>query len=144
MTTKEGVEAAIQLFDVDGDGSLSVEELQAVLQRPGGGAPLSDEDVQAVIDKFDANGDGKIQLSEFCELSKATGFDRLKMREKFRSRDVPNSGELSMDQMREVLSELRDEMIRSQAELTPQQRAAQKAAQKASPIGKLVAQAGLG
>ena len=93
---------------------------------------------------LDANGDGKIQLSEFCELSKATGFDRLKMREKFRQRDVPNSGELSMDQMREVLAELRDEMIRSQAELTPEQRAAQKAAQKASPLGKLVAQAGLG
>ena len=42
------VAAAFKLFDVDGDGSLSVDELQAVLQRPGGGAPLSNEEVQAV------------------------------------------------------------------------------------------------
>lgn len=57
---------AFALFDEDGDGSLSVKELQQVLQRPGGGAPMSDEEVQAVIDTFDANGDGVLQIEEFA------------------------------------------------------------------------------
>ena len=62
------IAAAFALFDVDGDGSLSVAEMQQVLQRPGGGAPLSDEEVQAVIDEFDENGDGVLQIEEFARM----------------------------------------------------------------------------
>ena len=49
---------AFKVFDKDGSGALSVEELQAVLTRPGGGAPLSLEEVAAIVEEFDANGDG--------------------------------------------------------------------------------------
>ena len=96
---------------------------------------------------LDANGDGKIQLSEFCELSKATGFDRVKMREKFRHRDLGNVGELSMDAMKDVLNELRDDAIKQQAEgggeESPADAALRKRALANSSIGRLVAQAGL-
>jgi len=60
------IAAAFALFDENGDGSLSVVEMQKVLQRPGGGAPLSDADVQNVINEFDANGDGVLQIEEFA------------------------------------------------------------------------------
>ena len=53
--------ALFKKFDKDGSGSLSAEELKAVLTRPGGGAALSDEEVRAIIDEFDANGDGELQ-----------------------------------------------------------------------------------
>lgn len=66
--TRASIEAAFRLFDVDGDGSLSVDELQAVLSRPGGGAPLSNAEVQAVINEFDENGDGVLQIHEFARM----------------------------------------------------------------------------
>jgi hypothetical protein len=49
--------AAFSIFDVDGSGSLSVEELREVLTRPGtdGSAGLSDEEVAAIIATFDVN-----------------------------------------------------------------------------------------
>ena len=40
---------AFKVFDKDGSGALSIAEMRAVLTRPGGGAPLSDEEVAAVI-----------------------------------------------------------------------------------------------
>ena len=65
---KAAIRRAFQLFDTDGDGALSVEEMQAVLKRPGGGGLLSDEDVQNVINDFDQNGDGVLQYEEFVQL----------------------------------------------------------------------------
>ena len=49
--------SAFSIFDVDGSGSLSVEELREVLTRPGtdGSAGLSDEEVAAIIATFDVN-----------------------------------------------------------------------------------------
>ena len=52
------VAAAFNVFDSDGSGALSVDELREALTRPGGGNALSDADLQAIIDEFDANGDG--------------------------------------------------------------------------------------
>ena len=52
------IRRAFALFDKDGDGALSVAELQDVLTRPGGGQPLTDDDVRAVIAEFDENNDG--------------------------------------------------------------------------------------
>ena len=49
------VEAAFHHFDTDNSGALSVDELREVLKRPGGGAPLSDEEIQQIIDEFDAS-----------------------------------------------------------------------------------------
>ena len=49
---------AFNMFDKDGSGSLSVEEVKAVLTRPGGGVPISDAEAAALIAEFDTNGDG--------------------------------------------------------------------------------------
>ena len=64
MTTRQ----AFNVFDKDGSGSLSVDELRAVLSRPGGGAALTDEEISAIIAEFDANGDGEIQYEEFVTM----------------------------------------------------------------------------
>ena len=56
---------AFDVFDSDKSGSLSVEELRAVLMRPGGGHAMTIEQVQAIIDEFDTNKDGELQFEEF-------------------------------------------------------------------------------
>lgn len=65
-TKLERIKRAFDLFDTDGNGSLSNEELRAVLTRPGGGSPLTEEDVAALIAEFDVNGDGELQIDEFA------------------------------------------------------------------------------
>ena len=55
---EEQLRAAFNVFDEDGSGALSLEELRAVFQRPGGGNALSDEQVDALFTEFDVNGDG--------------------------------------------------------------------------------------
>jgi hypothetical protein len=54
------------VFDTDGNGSLSAEELVAILTRSSGGAALSTEQAEALIKQFDTNNDGELQLEEFC------------------------------------------------------------------------------
>ena len=44
--------AAFAIFDKDGSGSLSVDELRAVLKRADGGAPLSDEAISQIIQEL--------------------------------------------------------------------------------------------
>jgi Ca2+-binding EF-hand superfamily protein len=47
-----------QVFDTDGNGYLTANEVLAILMRSSGGNPLSMEDAQEVIAAFDTNGDG--------------------------------------------------------------------------------------
>ena len=47
---------AFEKLDTNGNGSLSIAELKAVLKRPGGGSPLTDEDVAEIIADYDVMG----------------------------------------------------------------------------------------
>ena len=44
---------AFNVFDVDKSGTLSAAELRAVLTRPGGGQPMSEEDASQLLKEFD-------------------------------------------------------------------------------------------
>ena len=57
---------AFAAFDANNDGFLSVEELTGILTRPGGGAPMTEEQAKAFVAKHDKNGDGKLDLDEFA------------------------------------------------------------------------------
>ena len=63
----------------------------------------------ALIAALDTDGDDSISLSEFCQLSKRTGLSKAQMRARFRDKDFGNAGVLNVEQMREVLQELREE-----------------------------------
>lgn len=52
-------------LDVNGDGTIDVEELKKVLMY--GDEKLSEDEVEDVLKEFDINGDGKITLEEFVQ-----------------------------------------------------------------------------
>jgi calcium-binding protein CML len=52
-----------KLFDLDGNGTISASELDAMLRKVG--APHTDAQVKAVLAEYDVNGDGEIEFGEF-------------------------------------------------------------------------------
>lgn len=67
-TAQERVRAAFDLFDLDGSGAISCDELKSFLTKPGDGRQLNDEEVRAIIAEYDTNGDGLLQFEEFAAL----------------------------------------------------------------------------
>ena len=57
--------AAFSVFDTDNSGTLSADELRAVLSKSGvgGRAPFTDEQIQALIDEFDDDGTGELHYA---------------------------------------------------------------------------------
>lgn len=57
---------AFKVFDRDGDGFISPEELQLTMTNLG--EPLTERQVKSMIREADLDGDGKINLQEFSRL----------------------------------------------------------------------------
>ena len=64
---------AFQTFDKDKSGTLTKEELCAILTREGGGQALSMDVAEALILEFDKNGDGVLDMDEFVACWSAVG-----------------------------------------------------------------------
>jgi len=58
---------AFRIFDLDGDGKLSKDELKVVLKDHVSGK-LDDTKIQKMINEVDASGDGCIDFDEFCAM----------------------------------------------------------------------------
>ena len=65
--SEEDLRAAFSVFDENGDGVISPEELVHVISILGG-AELSKEQAEQLMDVADSNGDGKIDYHEFAAL----------------------------------------------------------------------------
>lgn len=59
------LEQAFQTFDLDSSGQVSVENLEAILMRPGSEHALSKEDVAEIVSLFDESGSGTLDILEF-------------------------------------------------------------------------------
>ena len=77
---RDALEKAFALFDTDGDGLLSPDELKKILVRgraaEGGTASLSDERIERIVKEYDTNGDGKLSMDELAEAWSALQFSR--------------------------------------------------------------------
>ena len=57
------MKAAFRLFDKDGSGSISQDELKKAL-----GIEDQDEILSKLLEEIDENNDGEIQFEEFCNM----------------------------------------------------------------------------
>lgn len=64
--SEEKLRASFKTFDKDGNGTISADEVKAVL-----GTQMSDEAVNNIIKQVDENDDGEIQFEEFCNLMRS-------------------------------------------------------------------------
>lgn len=62
----EDIAHSFRVFDRDGDGLITAEELKLTMNNLG--EPLTEEEVQAMISEADLDGDGKINYQEFQKL----------------------------------------------------------------------------
>jgi len=69
LTSQEKLQAAFRMFDKDGSGRISPEEIREVLCFGDQGA-ISVEAVDAIIKQVDENGDGEIEFEEFVAMMK--------------------------------------------------------------------------
>ncbi|KAG8082506.1 hypothetical protein GUJ93_ZPchr0014g47189 [Zizania palustris] len=108
-----------ELFDRNGDGRITREELEDSLGKLG--IPVPADELAAMIARIDANGDGCVDVEEFGELYRAimagddkdgAGAEKEKekddgdMREAFRVFDANGDGYITVDELGAVLASL--------------------------------------
>lgn len=67
FNSNEFLQAAFKLFDKDGSGSISADEIKAVL---GFGQNVDEAAMGTIMKQVDANGDGDISFDEFVQMMK--------------------------------------------------------------------------
>jgi len=65
LLSNNKLQSAFKMFDKDGGGSISTEEIKQVLSF---GQNLEESVVNEIIKQVDANGDGEISFDEFAEM----------------------------------------------------------------------------
>jgi len=101
------LQASFDLFDIDGSGSISGQELKQVMRRFGQ-AP-SDKDVQEMIDRVDKNGDNEIDFNEFIELMRhriANNDPDFELKLAFEAIDTDNSGTISVEELKGLMAKV--------------------------------------
>ncbi|XP_074281488.1 calmodulin-like protein 3, partial [Silene latifolia] len=70
---EDDIKEAFNIFDKNGDGFISVEELRFVLESLGLNQGRSLEDCKLMIMKVDVDGDGRVNFKEFKKMMKEGG-----------------------------------------------------------------------
>ncbi|XWS22237.1 hypothetical protein CRYUN_Cryun29cG0017300 [Craigia yunnanensis] len=74
---EEDMKEAFNVFDQNGDGYISVDELRSVLDSLGLKQGKTIEDCKRMIMKVDVDGDGRVNFKEFKQMMKGGGFSAL-------------------------------------------------------------------
>ncbi|GKC59852.1 calmodulin-like protein 3 [Tanacetum coccineum] len=96
-----------QMFDRNGDGKITKQELAKSLENLG--IYIPDDDLAQMIEKIDVNKDGFVDMEEFGELYQTILGERDEeedMREAFNVFDQNRDGFITVEELRSVLSSL--------------------------------------
>ncbi|GLT27754.1 hypothetical protein SLA2020_027290 [Shorea laevis] len=74
---EEDMREAFNVFDQNGDGYITVDELRSVLSSLGLKQGRTIDDCKRMIMKVDVDGDGRVNFKEFKEMMKGGGFSAL-------------------------------------------------------------------
>ncbi|XP_036764090.2 calmodulin-like [Manis pentadactyla] len=102
---------AFSKFDKDGDGSINTQELGAVMQALG--KNLSEAELKEIISKVDTDADGVISFPEFLEemVRRMKAWRKKQgLQEAFRVFDVDGNGYISVDELKQVMAKLGEEL----------------------------------
>jgi calcium-dependent protein kinase len=72
LTTNDKLQAAFKMFDKDGSGVISTDEIKEVL---GFGGNLDKAAIDVIMKQVDENGDGQISFEEFVSMMKTVSSD---------------------------------------------------------------------
>ncbi|CAF2123835.1 calmodulin-like protein 5 [Brassica rapa] len=75
-TKEEDMKEAFNVFDQDGDGFITVEELKSVMSSLGLKQGKTLEGCKKMIMQVDVDGDGRVNYKEFLQMMKGDGFSR--------------------------------------------------------------------
>ncbi|XP_072976911.1 calmodulin-1 [Typha angustifolia] len=108
---------AFLLFDKDGDGCITVEELGTVIRSLGQNP--SEEELQDMMREVDADGNGTIEFAEFLNLmakkvKEADAEEELK--EAFKVFDKDQNGFISASELRNVMINLGEKLTDEEVE----------------------------
>ncbi|PKA58614.1 putative calcium-binding protein CML36 [Apostasia shenzhenica] len=99
------------LFDQDGDGKITKEELEIVLRRLSPDAPPTDEELASMVAEIDRDGDGCISLEELGAIGHAalgTPAACEELRDAFAVFDADGDGKISAEELLGVFTALGD------------------------------------
>lgn len=113
----EEFKEAFSLFDKDGDGTITAEELGVVMRSLGRKPTM--EELKAMIAEVDDDGSGQIEFPEFLSLmaSKLQDTDSIEeMREAFMVFDRDKSGSVSASELKHVMNNLGEQVTNEEVE----------------------------
>ncbi len=108
---------AFALFDLDGNGFITNDELGTVLRKMG--QEPTDEEVEQMIAEIDEDGDGTIDFEEFCELMEKRMSDdntEADIIEVFKVFDNDGSGNISAEELKHILCNLEEPLTAGEVE----------------------------
>ncbi|XP_017771638.1 PREDICTED: neo-calmodulin-like [Nicrophorus vespilloides] len=115
---------AFRLFDKDGDGSITKEELGRVMRSLGQFA--RSEELQQMLQEVDADGDGNVSFEEFMDIAWSAsggadaaiqpGDEEKELRDAFRVFDKHNRGYITASDLRAVLQCLGEDLSEEEIE----------------------------
>ncbi|KAL1305385.1 hypothetical protein AAFC00_002278 [Neodothiora populina] len=104
-----------RIFDKDGDGSISVQELGEVMRSLG--LNPSDEDLHDIVNEIDVDNTGTIEFEEFFAIMsrkvKKSDTDS-ELREAFNIFDRDGSGTINAEELRQVMKALGEDLSKTE------------------------------